>query len=408
MRIAVIVANLGPYHRARLQASAEVCHLTAVQVFARSSEYAWQTEIRPRGYKVITLFKDDTDPVPGMGELDRRMNQALDECRPQIVFIPGWSGRAAFSALGWSVRRGIPAVAMSDSTAWDERRVGWKEWIKKRIVRLFSAALVAGNPQRDYLVQLGFPRERIFLGYDAVDNDYFRQKADEIRAPGSEVGMRYALPKNYFLASARFMEKKNLPRLLRAYARYRADSGEPGSDAEEPFNSEPWSLVLLGDGPLQTEICRLISELALDGSVQIPGFRPYSELPLYYALAGAFIHASVSEQWGLVVNEAMASRLPVLVSDLCGCASDLVQEGCNGFLFDPYDVDGCAGLMRRISRMPLAVRNEMGRESGLIIAEWGLDCFVRGFDQAARQAREIGAPWASWLDRRLLQGLLLR
>jgi 1,2-diacylglycerol 3-alpha-glucosyltransferase len=55
-------------------------------------------------------------------------------------------------------------------------------------------------------------------------------------------------------------------------------------------------------------------------------------------LASAFIQASTTEQWGLVVNEAMASGLPVLVSERCGCAPDLVKNGVNGYTFDPYDI----------------------------------------------------------------------
>jgi len=408
MRIAVIFAHLGPYHQARLQACARGCDLTAVQVFARSSEYGWQTGVQPRDYKVVTLFEEETNSAGQKRELDRKMTQALDACRPRVVFVPGWSGRAAFSALRWCLRHEIPAVAMSDSTAWDERRVWWKERVKKRIVRLFSAALVAGNPHRDYLLQLGVPADRIFLGYDVVDNDYFRQKADEIRARENEARTTHALPKNYFLASARFVEKKNLPRLLRAYARYRAASEKSTSPSREPPPSDPWSLVLLGDGPLHPELRQLVSDLGLHDSVQMPGFKQYDELPLYYALAGAFIHASTTEQWGLVVNEAMASCLPVLISNRCGCASDLVQEERNGFPFDPYDLEACAKLMWLMSQLPAVARHEMGRESGRIIAAWDLDRFVTGLSEAARRAGEIKSPRPTCLDRRLLQALLLR
>ena len=65
----------------------------------------------------------------------------------------------------------------------------------------------------------------------------------------------------------------------------------------------------------------------------------------------AFVHASASEQWGLVVNEAMAAGLPVIVSERCGCAPDLVREGVNGLTFDPCDVAELAGLMERVAAM---------------------------------------------------------
>ena len=73
-------------------------------------------------------------------------------------------------------------VVMSESSRQDEPRTWWKEAIKRRIVGLYSAALVGGQRHVEYLVELGMPRERVFTGYDVVDNDYFRQKAEEVRS----------------------------------------------------------------------------------------------------------------------------------------------------------------------------------------------------------------------------------
>ena len=107
-------------------------------------------------------------------------------------------------------------VVMSESSRQDEPRTWWKEAIKRRIVGLYSAALVGGQRHVEYLAELGMPRERIFTGYDVVDNRYFRHKAEEVRSQRSEVRQKYALPENYFLASARFIEKKNLSTLIRS------------------------------------------------------------------------------------------------------------------------------------------------------------------------------------------------
>src|SRR5438270_9914137 len=143
---------------------------------------------------------------------------------------------------------------MSESARQDEPRTWWKEMIKRRIVNLYSAALVGGKRHVEYLVELGMPVDRIFTGYDVVDNNYFCERASQIRnsrlRPGyggqaaSEIRNLYGLPENYFLASARFIEKKNLPRLISAYAEYRRRSLVSGRNA-------PWDLVLLGDGPLR-------------------------------------------------------------------------------------------------------------------------------------------------------------
>jgi glycosyltransferase involved in cell wall biosynthesis len=396
MKIVIIFDNIGPYHNARLCSAAKVGELIALQVKARSTEYAWNDEVRPEGFKVVTLFSAGSNPDEKKRELVQRMNSALDECGPQAVFVPGWYFPAALAALSWCSMRNVPAILMSESTAWDEKRQWWKEWIKQRLLSLYSGALVGGTPQRDYVVQLGMSVDRVRPGYDAVDNEYFRQSAKKIRAQTLESDGREVSSSNYFLASARFIEKKNLSRLLQAYALYREQ------------NTAPWSLVLLGDGPLRDSLRSRISSLNLQGHVRLPGFIQYSDLPAHYALAGAFIHASTTEQWGLVVNEAMASSLPVLVSNRCGCATDLVEDGRNGFTFDPFNINDLAGLMKRISSMETEARKAMGGESGKIVAEWGPERFADGIRRLTKKSLIATVPKPKWFSQLILRGLLLR
>lgn len=135
------------------------------------------------------------------------------------------------------------------------------------------------------------------------------------------------------------------------------------------------------------EVRRSIEELHLQECVVLPGFKQYGELPVYYGLASCLILASTSETWGLVVNEAMASGLPVLVSKACGCCEDLVREGENGFSFDPLSVDEMAEKMRMISHGEYDLA-KMGQASQEIIANWGCDNFARNLWRAAQCACE--------------------
>ncbi len=405
-RAVIIFDNFGPYHLARLRAAAKVCDLKAIQIAGRSAVYAWDNEAPPEGMNFATLFTVGASHEIGKNELARRMEESLDEFSPEMVLIPGWSGVGAIDALAWCVRRRVPAVIMSESTEWDERRTPMKEWVKRKIIGLCSAALVGGQPHKDYLVKLGMAPESVFFGYDAVDNDYFIGKTDGVRTHLSQIRASYGLPENYFLASARFVEKKNLLTLIRAYSRYREycelaayreakirDALNPHADKlagrqqdSGLLSSDPWSLVLVGDGPLRPELERLVSELHLQDFVHLPGFKQYPDLPAYYGCARAFVHASTTEQWGLVVNEAMASGLPVLVSNRCGCANDLVQDGINGFAFDPYNTEQLAQLMLRVSapEFPLST---FGRASRRIISEWGPERFATGMLAAGAVGR---------------------
>ena len=430
-RVAVLFRRLGPYHHARLNAAGKLMEIFGVEACGMEDTYAWEKVSGARAFTRITLTDRHDQNRSWKREVHREIGRALHQTKPQVVAIPGWSFTDALSALSWCLQTNTPAVMMSESTEWDERRVPWKEWLKRRLIHLCSAALAGGTPHVDYLKKLGLPPERIFLGYDAVDNRYFEEKAEMLKTEMLKVESRkkYGLPEKYFLASARFVEKKNLLRLLQAYARYRAlarrseiedRKSENTSPRPSPQGGEgdaPWDLVLLGDGPLRSSIFHLRSSLGLEDHVQMPGFKQYDELPVYYGLASAFVHASATEQWGLVVNEAMASGLPVLVSNRCGCAMDLVKDGVNGFTFDPHNVEQLASLMFKLSTLnSLAGRSEaktaplstLGAASREIISSWGPERFADGLVRAVKMALTTPRPQPTPIDRLLLRVLLAR
>ena len=176
------------------------------------------------------------------------------------------------------------------------------------------------------------------------------------------------------------------------------------------------------------------------GAVYFYGFRQIEENPVFYALAEAFVLPSLKEEWGLVVNEAMAAGLPVIVSRTAGCAEDLVpeasasrsmehgawsmesgenagslnvaygpspairptvqpssinslEERCNGFVFDPESVDALSEALRRIAD-PLNPQRStlnaaaMGRRSREIVERFSCENFAR---QALRAAEAASA-----------------
>jgi glycosyltransferase involved in cell wall biosynthesis len=151
------------------------------------------------------------------------------------------------------------------------------------------------------------------------------------------------------------------------------------------MTSNPWDLVILGDGELMPRVKERIGNPRLQGNIVMPGFKQYDETPFYYALSDCYIQASTSEQWGLVVNEAMASSLPVLVSRNCGCCEDLLREGENGFSFDPLDIQDIADKMIRICDEGCD-RVQMGKVSRQIISTWGCENFGENLWEAAELA----------------------
>jgi glycosyltransferase involved in cell wall biosynthesis len=402
--VAVVFHHIGPYHHARLNAAAERSSVTGIEWSAQGHD-AWGAAATPAGYHKVSLFFEATEHYPDKVELRSAFSSALEQANPDVVAVNGWNNFGSLIAANCCARREIPMIVMSESSRQDEPRTWWKEAIKRQIVSFYSAALVGGRNHVEYLVELGMPRERIFTGYDVVDNAYFRQKAEEVRSQRSsasaeatadrEVRKQYGLPENYFLASARFIEKKNLSVLIEAYAEYRRQRSSAFATATTDREvrrrksgisdqRSPWDLVVLGDGPLKANLCRLISDLRLNEHVHLPGFRPYDELPRYYALAKAFVHASTSEQWGLVVNEAIASGLPVIVSSNCGCAPELVNG--NGFTFDPTNEDEFAARLLEMASLSDRERRHLRDAGYRIAANFAPERFGMGLEQAAELA----------------------
>jgi 1,2-diacylglycerol 3-alpha-glucosyltransferase len=396
--IAIFFDRLGPYHWARLQAAARLFHVVAIETCAITLEYQWERIDEPRAFDRVTLFDDVSEGRNLKREqLRQKLMKALREADPAVAMIPGWATPASLIALEWCLQNQRPTVVMSESNAFDEKRYALAELIKRIVVSSFSAGLAGGQLQREYLISLGLPCERVFTGYDVVDNDYFAQRANEVRGKKEELRRKYRLPEKYFLASARFVPKKNLRRLIESYAFYRSQTG-----------LNYWKLVLLGDGPLLTELVSLRHQLDLANDVLLPGFIQYRKLPPYYALADVFVHASSTEQWGLVVNEAMAAGLPVIVSNRCGCVPELVAEGKNGFTFDPESVKSLGKLMVEMSRLPERRLGEMGVESERIIAGFTPTHFAKGAQRAIEVAKATPSRGLSPFRLLLLKALTYR
>ena len=228
--------------------------------------------------------------------------------------------------------------------------------------------LVSGTASASYVRGLGFAGP-VRTGYDVVDNEAFAHGADAARSDGADDAP-------HFLAINRFVARKNLHSLIDAHARYTA--------AVDAKGDAPWPLVLLGDGP---ERASLEAGVEARGQVHFGGFVQVDALPAHYGRAAALVHPALHDQWGLVVNEAMAAGLPVLVSRAAGCAADLVEDGVTGWTFDPNDTDAIADALARIAELPTADRHAMGEAGRRAIAAWTPEVFADAFLDLADAGR---------------------
>lgn len=371
LQIAILFANYGPYHLARVASAYHACksrgwNLFGIELARSEEEYPWQTQAEQFPCDIISVINDCPLEKSKPTDLFRKLISLLNQTNPDAIAIAGYARPAMLVALLWCLYQRKTAILLSETTENDEPRSWWKEKIKKLIITSYQAALVGGNPHKRYLIKLGMPTDAIFLGYDVVGNEVFYP--DQIKSLPSP------LNKPFFLAINRFVHKKNLPFLLSAYADYRKLAGD-----------QSWDLVLCGDGELRVQLEQQITNEAIQDYVHLPGFLQQQELLPYFAHASCFIHASIQEQWGLVVNEAMAAGLPVLVSNRCGCYEDLIIEGVNGFGFDPENPQQLTELMLKISSEKIDLQT-MGNAALEHIQKFSPDYFAQGLIQAVNYA----------------------
>ena len=277
--------------------------------------------------------------------------------------VPGYATLPALAAAVWARVHQRPSILMTESTQHDHVRTVWKEGVKSALIRfLFNFAVAGGKAHIRYLEQLAFPLDHIARFYDVVDNQTLSSRTAELRNSNAR---SISLPRSpYFLYVGRLAPEKNVEGLLSAWLLYRAQGGR-------------WPLVLVGDGPSARQLKEQARTSGFTSGVHFAGLRNSEELPLYYAFAGCFVLSSTREPWGLVVNEAMASSLPVLVSSRCGAAEDLVEEGRNGFTFDPTSEQQLARYMCCISTLSSDSRQDMGDQSLQMISAYSPHNFGR-------------------------------
>ncbi len=367
IKLGILFKNFGPYHLARIEGCINSFKSLPIEVIPIElgkiqTEYAWVTEHRQTNYPIVSVIEGEQLEKVNPVQLILTLNKALNKIQPDVLAIAGYFEIGMLFALLWCLWHRKSVILLSESMENDAPRFQLRELIKQKVVQQYHAALVGGTPHKRYFIKLGMPPKAIFFGYDVIGNQAFH--------PALIGHLPRPLESPYFLAINRFIPKKNLAFLINAYAAYRQQKGH-----------EAWHLVLSGEGELRAEIEQQIQQLNLTDWVQLPGFLQQEELLPYFAHASCFVHASIQEQWGLVVNEAMAAGLPVLVSNRCGCFEDLVLEGINGFGFDPTDQKALTQLMLKMSSSEVDLA-AMGQASLQHIQQFSPDCFAQGLKQA--------------------------
>lgn len=298
---------------------------------------------------------------------------ALDDARPDVVVVSGWSTFASQAAIAWCRARRVPYLLLVSS---HDRgvRASWRGAVRRaivpRVVRGAAGGLVLGTLSRASLVANGMKPDRVHIFANTVDVDAWGKRADQLaeRRPALRAILGVEPDDLVVLSVGRLAPEKGLDTLVRAAA-------EAGDSRI--------ALVLVGSGPERDGLERLARELGV--RLVLAGDVPHYRLPEIYASADVFALLSLWEPWGVVVNEAAASGLPLVLSDQVGAAFDLLRDGENGALVPAGNVASAAAALRRLASDPVARRAAAARSRDLV-GGWGYGPSVEAFVAAVREA----------------------
>jgi 1,2-diacylglycerol 3-alpha-glucosyltransferase len=299
---------------------------------------------------------------------------ALEAERPEVILCGGYNYPASWQALYWARARGTPFVLWSESNLQDQRGGhAAVEFLKKKFWHSCRAFVVPGHSALEYLLAKGIQRELVYTAVNAVDNSLFAQAGALARQQADRIRGELQLPNRYFLFAGRLVPEKGVFELLSAYAKL-----------QEPLRNDV-GLVFAGDGPSREKLELQAASIA-PGTIRFTGFASREQLAVYYALAEMLILPTYTDTWGLVVNEAMACGLPVIVSRAAGCAVDLVKENWNGQIVEPRDITSLTLAMDALASQP-GLCATMGENSRQRIASFSPGEWSRGITQMVEGVR---------------------
>jgi len=302
-----------------------------VELFTSSELYAFGTW-RGKEFTHVNLFKGDERERIGMFRGAYHIVRACRANGARTVFLSHYERPYIFLAALTLRLLGRRVFVLQDSKFDDRPRFLWREVFKSWVYKPFQGAIVASPRSADYLRFLGIRPENIRLNCYTTSIERVRSDAGVEPAPRGEPHRARS-----FVCVARLVPKKNHFMLLEAYSHYVGTA------------TDPRRLILCGSGPLEAEIRIRIAELGLEELVVLKGNLNSAEVARELGGWLCLLLPSIEEQYGIVVIEAQALGLPVILSGQCGASDIQVRSGVNGFVVESDNPQGMAFFMGRLA-----------------------------------------------------------
>lgn len=305
------------------------------------------------------------------GLINLEIFKELKNEKGNLLVIHAWNYLTHFLAIIYGKLAGLKICIRGDNPFNQEMSKNQnlirlkKILLGKLLFKFIDYFLFVGVQNKKFYEFYGVHEKKLVFTPHAVDNDRFRVEYEKYKDKKNELRKELALPiyKTIILTSGKYIPQKRPMDLLKAF---------------HLLNNENTALIFLGEGELRGEMEAFIKTNNLK-DVYLTGFKNQSEIGKYFAAADIFVLPSGSETWGLVVNEAMNFRLPIIVSDQVGCKDDLVIENVNGFIFEYSNIKHLTQKLK-ILLSDRVMRENFGNKSQEIIKKYSYSSIVNSLN----------------------------
>lgn len=308
--------------------------------------------------------------VVNKGLYQRLVNEEFD-----AVLIYRWSLWSHFLLM--QKLGGKPVLLFRGDSHLLQQLSGWKLLLKKCLLRFVyrkvDMAFATGIHSRDYFLFSGLKPQQVLIASHAVDNDFFSTDAPAKEAEALQQRRQLGIPDAavVFLYAGKFYGVKQLHLLINAF---------------KNLPSSQYYLLLVGNGEEEASLKSLAAD---HPRILFQPFQNQSAMPVVYRTGDVFVLPSKSETWGLSINEAMACERPVIVSDKCGCAPDLILQGQTGFVFESGNAEQLRESLLKFSDR--ITSQKLGKQAAAYIRQFSLERIAAAIEERLLQKVEVSS-----------------
>lgn len=349
MNLMIIANNFAPYHHARLKECAKIAsRVVGVQLASKVNIRDWSAQT-DNSYEVCTIYDGELSGLQANYAISQ-IKLLIEKYQVTKVCLSGYSHPVYRGILEYCYTNNIKTTMFTETKTDEKKRNFLRELYKSKILKKVDWFFTSGTLSAAYLTKLGVPHSKIDIGYSVVDNKFF-----------SSYELTQTKQVKSFLYVGRLSSEKGLTCLIKAYDLYSQNT------------KVPWKLQIVGSGPQE----QTLKEIAhLSQARELVDFIPFAQkdqLRKIYHKCDCLILPSTYEPWGLVINEAMACGKPIIASNDCGAAIDLVHHEVNGIRFTHSEQNALQNALEKMSSYDNERLKQMGIKSQELITSWNCE-----------------------------------